>query len=65
MEDIVLAHRSLTLRDLTLWSLIAQLTPDEVEEAIQLVRDMMEDRGQPYPVTRSDSAPAERPVVAD
>lgn len=65
MKDIVLANRPLTYKDQVLWSLIAQLTPDEIEEATQLIRDLMDDRGRPVPDGRDARPHPEPPVLAD
>lgn len=47
MEDIVLNHRVPTPRDTRLRSLIALLTTDELDEAINLIEDLMADRQRP------------------
>lgn len=44
MEDLVLDYRAVTGRDIRLRSLIAQLTTDELDEAINLLEDLIADR---------------------
>ncbi len=64
-QDTVVAQRILTQQDRVLWSLVAQLTPDELEEATQLLRDLLADRGRPTLAVQAVPATPDRPVVAD
>ena len=65
MEDIVLNQRPITSRDARLQSLIAQLDADELDEAIDLIVDLIADR-QRSPRAGDDAEPVVRPVmVAD
>lgn len=65
MEDIVLNQRPITARDARLRSLIAQLDADELDEAIELLVDLIADR-RCQPRADDDAEPVIRFVmVAD
>jgi hypothetical protein len=49
-DDVVLAYRPVNPTDRRLLALMAQLTPDEVKEAIDLLRDLIADRGRQAPM---------------